>query len=232
MTDFLNHNALEHAIKTTVAEKLSSEAMMTKIESELDKTVSSAIHAALRPYSDTGKAITKAVEQALQVDGELGLPSYNETILRILRPLVQEHVDRIGQDKIKEEMEGLFARAPEEIKLSKLVEEFKETELHKEEWENGEITLIVEEWHPDHFHIYLDTIEGTEKRRCNYRIDVRSNGEVSGAELDYKGKLNKDTPVYFGKGHGFKKLLMNLYACGSKLIIDEDECDPSYGPDY
>ncbi|KZL25653.1 hypothetical protein [Pseudovibrio sp. Ad37] len=233
MTGILNHDALEEAIKKTIAEKLSSQTMMKIIEETLDKTVKDAIESALRSYSEAGKAITAAVESALKVDSDLGLPSYNETILRLLRPMVEKHVNKTGQDKLKEEMENLFASAPDEIRLSKLIEEFKEGELHKEEWESGEISLHVEESDYGYTHIHFDKEENQDKYRCDYQIDIDKDGKVYAAQAGrYQGKLDKETPILFGRGYGFQKLLLNLYANGSKLIIDEDHCELSYGPEY
>ncbi|MFS8180859.1 hypothetical protein ACMG4P_04775 [Pseudovibrio denitrificans] len=232
MTSILNHEAMETAIKATVAEKLSSQAMMQVIEEALDKTIKSAIEDALRSYSDTGKAIRQAIEDALKIDTNLGLPSYNETLLRMLRPMVEEHVNKVGHEKLKEEMEAIFQQAPEEIKLSELIEQFKENELRKEEWESGSITLIVDEASYGYKHIHIDPEPDRRKYGCEYKIDVDKDGKVYSAQIGHHdGALDKNTPILFGRGHGFKKLILNLYANGSKLIIDEDYCEPSYGPE-
>jgi hypothetical protein len=229
MSDILNHSALEAAIKTLVAEKLSSAAMMEQISAALDKAVASAINDALRPYSATGKVISQAIEQSLQVDADLGIPAYNETVKRIVRAKVDEHVNSSGRDMLQAELDEMFDTAPAELKLSELIKKFKETDLYKDDWENGEISLHVEQSSGGYRFIYWDEACDTPKHRCTYNLHIDKEGKVFSGKLGYGTDVKKATPLFFGAKHGFSKYLLNLWACGTRLIVDEDDCDLHYG---
>ncbi len=233
MTNQLDLNAIADLTKGVLAEKLSPDNLKQKIETVLDETVNKAVSNALKTFSPAGKTISEAIEKALQVDPDFGIPSYNETLKRMIVPILEQRLDAIGQGTIKEEIEQILERAPEEIKLSELVEKFKESALgYKEEWESGEITLIVEESDEldGYFNIYLDDEENTRQHSCSFVIRTKEQGRVWSGKAGYSGEFDKRMPVLFGREHGFSKLLFNLYACGTRIIIDEDDCDIYYGP--
>lgn len=241
-TDF--DQSLQKAIHKSVCEHLSSERLQQVIHDRLEKTVAEAVDSALRSYSDVGKTIQEAISQSLAIDGQqFTLPSLSNVVASIVSKRVETILNDAGRNRLISEIDEIFGTCPKQIKLSELVEKFKEMESDSESCgcDENQITLIVS--HDDVFgspycHIYIDRESGTDKFRCDVQIDVKGvtptdnnpdelpQGEVyaikvNGMEID---RENRHSP-FVGPLYSFDRLCFNLYANRSALVIDEDACD-------
>nr|WP_231753739.1 hypothetical protein [Burkholderia savannae] len=220
---------LEQAVSTAFSNIVAAGAIEKAIEEKLAKTITSIIDEELRSYSSFGERLKEHVKTALQVDfHNLGLPGYNNLILKVIRQQVDAQLNATIATQIEQQMKELLAPAPAEIKLSQLVEEFIKDEHTDRQYrscscdESDRITLIVREESglvSKFCHIHLDNEHGTESHNCPYQINVH-DGRVYSVQIDRK---DPSKTLFVGPMHGFKRRLFQLYAAGTKLIIDGDE---------
>ncbi len=217
---------LQNAVNTAFASIVQSGAIQLTIEKKLLATVESIIDNELRSYSDFGQALSKQVKSALQVDfSNLGLPGYNDLILKIIRSQVAQQLEGQLTSQVEAQMKELLAPAPSEIKLSELVADFikhNSERYDRHQIDSEGITLIVEEdrSHSTVFHhVYLDKEEGKDKYQCSYQIDV-IDGRVYRVQID---RVDPDKKLFAGPFYDFGRQVFQLYAAGTKLIVDGDE---------
>lgn len=214
-------------ISNAVAERMTPEFIEKAVLERVDKLVMNAVDNALHSYSDTGKLIEKAVEDSLRVNN-LNLASYGETITKILKAQIEKNVAELVSGRLSQDMEQLLKLAPKEIRLSEIVETM--TEPYKEDGGYGEVvTCIVEVNEYGSTWVYLDgDTADQEKYRCDVRFLLNEDGTISSATL--RGEDLKDKRS-IGRDYGISQLFRAYYACGTKIIIDEDNVVISVG-DY
>ena len=91
------------------------------------------------------------LQESLKISfDELTIPEYNELILNQIQGVFNSHINELGVKQIKENVEKLLSSdIPKEIKLSEIIEKFKE-EVIKDAYEpieerdrQGETTLSI-----------------------------------------------------------------------------------------
>jgi len=215
-------NAVAAAFQNIVA----SGAIEKAIEENITKTVSSAIKQQLESYSDFGKKLSDHVKSALQVNfDDLGLSGYNDLILKIVRAQVDAHVGSVLAKQVEEQMAKLLQPAPAEIKLSELIKDF--IERNKPDGcecdGSDQITLHIEESRYGSRWIGLDKAEGKSEYQCEIRFAVNErDGGIFGLRFDGK---EADKTFFVGPIYGFERSLFQMYAAGTKLIVDGDCVD-------
>jgi hypothetical protein len=218
---------LSTLISDAVAAKMTPEFIEKEVATRVDKLIVESVDRALRSYSDTGKLIEKAVEDALRVD-QLDLPSYGSTVLQILKTQIEATVAPLVAGRLSADMQELLSLAPKSIKLSEIADEM------RKEHEGGYGNVItVEVKHNEYGStwIYLDEETHHERRadtEASHRLLIGKDGIISGGWLD-KRPL-KDTG-HIGRSYGLSQRLRAYVACGTQIIIDEDAVCTSVG-DY
>lgn len=212
-------------ISKAVAEKLDSAFVEKEVETRIAKLVTEAVDQALRAYSDTGKKVREAVEEALRVD-RLDLPSYGATVCAILKSQIEANVATLVSGQLAEDMEELLKLAPKEIRLSELAEEM----IKDSHCDYGPaITVIVEPTEYSSTWLYLDETEHHEKTRdCRHRLLIGEDGKISGGWFSHR---KMDDGRYIGASYGLEQRLRAFVACGTRIILDEDNVVTSVG-DY
>ncbi len=216
-------------ISDAVAAKMTPEFIEKEVATRVDKLIVESVDRALRSYSDTGKLIEKAVEDALRVD-RLDLPSYGSTVLQILKAQIEATVAPLVAGRLSADMQELLSLAPKSIKLSEIADEM------RKEHEGGDsygdvITVEVKHNEYGSTWIYLDEETHHERRaemETSHRLLIGKDGIISGGWLD-KRPL-KDTS-HIGRSYGLSQRLRAYVACGTQIIIDEDAVCTSVG-DY
>lgn len=215
-------NAVAAAFQNIVA----SGAIEKAIEENIAKTVSSAIKQQLESYSDFGKKLSDHVKSALQVNfDDLGLSGYNDLILKIVRAQVDAHVGNVLAKQVEEQMAKLLQPAPAEIKLSELIKDFIERNKPDgcECGGSDQISLHIEESRYGSRWIGLDKEEGKSEYSCEIRFAVsESDGKIFGLRLDGK---EADKTLFVGPIYGFERSLFQMYAAGTKVVVDGDSAD-------
>ncbi|CAB3750934.1 hypothetical protein GQ57_16100 [Burkholderia sp. MSh2] len=222
---------LEQVVANAFSNIVTAGAIEKAIEEKLTKTITSIINDELQSYSDFGKQLSEHVKKAVQVDfSNLGLPGYNDLILKIIRQRVDANLNEQIEKHVTSQLDELLAPAPEEITLSELVADFIKFQADRQSYSCScdlpdRITLLVET-DGSFTHIALDKEDGSDRYKCPWRIDTM-DGRV------YSVKINEIDPkkaIFIGPMYGFERKLFQLYAAGTKLVIDADvdEIDTSY----
>lgn len=212
-------------ISNAVAERMQPDFIEKAILDRVDKLVDSAIDDALRSYSDTGKLISKAVQDALQVN-DLDLPSYGETVTRILRQQIEAQVSELVAGRLAADMQELLSLAPKKINLSEIVRSM--TQPHEEDGKYGEVvTCIVEPTGYGSTWIYLDENEaGKGKYQCTIQMLLDKAGVISSATLN---GADTSTRKHVGLHYGLSQKIRAYHACGTAITVDEDAVITSIG---
>jgi hypothetical protein len=220
---------LTDLISTAVAEKMTPEFIEKEVNARVEKLIVESIDRALRSYSDTGKLIEKAVEDALRVD-RLDLPSYGAIVTGMLKSQIEARVSEVVGGRLAQDMQELLSLAPKEVKLSEIADAMRER--HEGEAYGPVITVIVDESQHGSTWVYLDDEmhhSHRDKYKCRFRMLVSGDGELSGAYVGENKHLPKEQ--WIGRAHGLEQKLRAYVACGTKIIIDEDHVVTSVG-DY
>lgn len=218
--------SLGSLISGFVAEKLTPDFIEKEVNTRLEKLVVESVDRALRSFSDTGKLIEKAVEEALRVD-RIDLPSYGITVAAMVKAQIEARVSDLVAGRLAEDVDELLKLAPKEIKLSKIAEDM----IDGRDGYGPAITVIVEENEYGSTWVYLDEEEHRESRdkfRCPYRLLIGKDGKIAAGSLDDKDI--KSTKA-IGRAYGLAQKIRAYYACGTTIILDEDAVVTSVG-DY
>lgn len=217
MTDTLD---LTSIISTAVAAKMTPEFVNKEVNTRVEKLIIESIDRALRTYSDTGKLIEKAIEDALRVD-KIDLPSYGSTVAKMVKAAIEHRVAEVVQGRLKQDVEDLLQLAAQSVKISELAEAMLES--HKSDGSYGEVTtFIMEESEYGHRWLYLDdenVYEERDKFRCKYRLMVSKDNKIASA---YIGDRAAQAENWIGRSYGFEQRLRAYVACGTVIEFDTE----------
>lgn len=217
---------LQELVATSFSKIAASGVIEEMIEKKLVETIGSVVNDSLRSYSDFGKQVSEAVKVSMQVDLRgLGLPGYNDLILKIIRQQVNALTENSIAKQVEEQMTKLLAPAPAEIKISKLVKDFIEFSAPDGCECDGpdRISLHIEESSHGSRWISLDKIPGKRQYSCAYRFAVRiEDGRIFGLRIDDEEVKQK---LFVGDFYSFERDLFQMYAAGTKVIIDAEADD-------
>jgi hypothetical protein len=222
MTDMTN------LIGAAVAAKMTPDFIEKEVATRVDKLIVESIDKALRSYSDTGKLIEKAVEDALRVD-RLDLPAYGETVKAILQAQIEARVAPLVAGQLAADMDELLGLAPKAVKLSAIADSMRQA--HEGEGYGPVITVIVEETRYGSRWLFLDDEhhhEVRDKYKCKHRLMIADDGRITGGWIN-----DKDTKAsgWIGRSYGLEQKLRAYIACGTVIELDEDYVSTSVG-DY
>lgn len=223
---------LEQHVTDAVRKLVTDGKLAAMVESHVSKMLDSILADALRSYGDIGKQIQEAVKTAIAIDpAALGLHGYNQTVLAIVKQKLDAEIQRVGIEKLSKDMDELLGtNAPAAIKLSKLIEEFKEWAAH-EHGTSDRCTIIFEESCYVSRWLYLDKEHGKKTYECQFSMLIPDKDGAGGtcattgatpSICRIKGRDPKQTFV-LGTLYGFEKTLFQMYAAGTKIIVDETE---------
>jgi len=211
---------LTNLISNAVAARLDGDFIEKEIQTRVDKLIVESIDRALRTYSETGKLIEKAVEDALRVQS-VDLPSYGSTVCKMVTAAIEHHVSDVVSCRLKQDIEELLHLAPKTVKISEIAELMLEN--HKGDGAYGEVTtFIIGEMSYKSRWLYLDdenVIDEKDKYSCKYRLLVGDDGLISTA---YIGERSVKSSNWIGRSYGFEQRLRAYVACGTKLEFDTD----------
>lgn len=221
---------LEQHITDAVRKLVTEGKMAAMVETHVAKMLDSILADALRSYGDIGKQIQEAVKTAIAIDPTaLGLEGYNLTVLAIVKQKLEAEIHRVGVEKLSKDMDELLGtNAPAEIKLSKLIEEFKEWAGH-EHGADDQCTIIFEKSSYHSRWLYLDKDRGKKWTECRFSMLIPDGDDTVGKApsiFKFEGRDPKQT-ILLGKLYGFEKTLFQMYAAGTKIVVDETGFDNS-----
>jgi hypothetical protein len=226
---------LDRVVATAFSKIAESGAIEAAIEKQLTDTISSIIKEQMRSYSDFGKALEEQVKASLQVDfSTLKLPGYNDFILKIVRAQVDANVNNQVAAQVEAQMKDLLVSAPAEITLTKLVEDFIECKPDGCSCDGSDqTTLHLDEQRHGSRWVRLDKNAHKSEYECEISFLVTvETGKIGALRV---GKREVDKTLFIGSIYGFERDLFQMYAAGTKLIIDAEPDDISLyypGHDY
>lgn len=219
---------LGETISKAVAATLTPDYVEVQVLARVNKLIDGAVEDALRSYSENGKLITAAVQDALRVD-RLDLPSYGTVVARVLKAQIEAIVADTVAGQLAKDMAELLSLAPKEVKLSDIAKDLI-AEGDDEQRYGPAITVIVERSDRGFVHIYLDStvMPERDKYRCEHQLHLNAEGEIYSASVDHRD-VKKSKQI--GRSYGLEQKLRAYVACGTKIIVDEDDVVTSVG-DY
>jgi hypothetical protein len=197
------------------------------LEEKMTKFLSSVVDDALSSWGDFSKALKKKLAQDLELRiHEIDFATYNAALIGHLRNIIQDNYVGMFQQKLIETTDSIFQKPPEKMKLSELIEKFKED---CEDDESHDISFHFER-SGDFVRIYFDKDADKSEYSCDYRLYLYK-GELTNIQIrDYRGKISfKDPRPLSHSLHGFDAFLFRLYSWGSELILDENRVDTHVG---
>lgn len=213
---------LEKAVTDACRSFVEGGKLSAMVESHVGKMLDEILRDALRSYGDIGKQISEAVKKSLAIDtGQLGLSSYNATVLAIVKQRLDAAVHKVGTEKLAADMDALLGtNAPAEIKLSELICEFKKWAA--DETSDDRCTIIVDEQRYGSRWLNLDPSRGKEKYQCRFSILMPDDGNALVSRID---GADPSKSLMLGVLYGFAKRLFQIYAAGTRVIVDETDFD-------
>lgn len=223
---------LTNLISQAVAQTMTPEFVQKEVNTRVEKLITESINNALRNYSDTGKLIEKAVQEALKVD-RLDIPTYGLMVADMLKVQIEATVAPLIAGRLAADMDELLKMAPKEVKLSSIVTEM--VNLRKEDGAYGQniVACFVEHNEYGATSVYLDKdgdMAPRDKYQFDYQLHIDKDGKIYRAVLDqteYKSTGATKRHVY-GRAYGLEQKLRAMIACSTKFIVDEDEVDTGY----
>lgn len=243
MTGIIN---LEGAATAAITKLIKSGAIEKAIEEAVAKTVTESVKSALREYSDFGKQVTKAVEKALAIHGDIDLPAYNHAILKIIERQVEAGTRQSIEREVAGRMKELLTPAPESIKLSTLVEQY--VESLRDEAEGGctcygdEVAFVqVRDGSIDRF---KELIFAKDRTKPTTQYGKRAGQIELGLHLDRSGDSTSgvvyrcsfadgdvEKQMFVSNFRGFERSIFQMRAAKTRVELDCDPevCDLYYG---
>lgn len=215
------------AVAKGLGQLIDSGRIETMIATQIEKTIGEIIQREMKEYSDFGKIVQEAVKAALTFDPQrISLPSYNAMVCDLIRQHVENAMRKDAADHVKKLMDELLGTPPKQIKLSDLVEQFKEHV--KDCWRyDGEhaVTCIVEKTEYSSQWVYLGYKPDMDKYKCEFRMLVshpyRGEGPLTVSTV-WLGTSEVTSGVFLADRSGFERCLFQLWTCKVPIILDDD----------
>lgn len=202
---------LSHLVNEAVLNTMTPERVQEAVQKHVDTLIKDAVRDSMSSYSENGKLVRKAVEEALRVN-KLDLPNFGSMVMQMLTASLQAHCAEVIEAKLAEDMRELLELAPKTIKLSQI------TDRMLEDGDEHEITVEVERTEYGSTRVYLDPRVRTDKYRCDVRLLISQDGRITSGTLSERDLKGTKT---FGRSYGLEQMVRSYYACGTVIEIDE-----------
>lgn len=204
------------------------------LRSKVHDSVKRHIDSALASYGDLGKKIEAAVQKALAIHGDIDLPSYNEMIVLFVEQQVQDLAAQAIQKTAASRLKELLLPAPERIKLSELLEQYR-SQL-KAEQDDGcvcygdddelSFSCTITDREIGGFR-GISLREKASNRADDIYIGVTSEGKVYHLRF---ANTEVERRMFIGPVYGFERMLYQMKASGTLVEIDDySRVDTYYG---
>lgn len=234
---------LRELLVASIDNLVASGAIEKAMEEAIAKTVTGVLKDQLREYSEFGKLVTKAVEKSLALHGDLNLPAYNHSILKIVEAQVKHATEKSIEREVAGRMKSLLTPAPERIKLSTLVEQYVQHLKDQQEggctcWGGDEVAHVqLREDRSSSSFLTLHLAPTDDKPSTGSRqkdaisigLHVRQrseDGEPKVATIYHLSFQNVDVEkqMFVGDIRAFERTIFQMRAANTSIEID---CDPA-----
>jgi hypothetical protein len=204
-------------------DKLEKDGFIQKlIEENIENSIKKAVSEAFNGYE-----IRRNIEE--KIKKEIDSTGYNSFIVNKINNLLQTIKENDLNIKVEEMMNKFLKPEESEIKLSKLLEEYRESLMENEQYEYGDnFGLIIDKEFKYTTYIYVDEkidkgygYRDKSKYQYKYQIQVdASTGEIKNLKID---DVDTKNILRFGLLDNFEGKLVRAYFNKTKLNIDVDE---------
>lgn len=220
---------LEDTVATALRELVTSGALTDAVKKQVGKTMADVVQQCLSSFSPFGKQLKETVATALSIDPKaLGLNGYNQTVLAIIRERLDHAIETVGREKLAADLEKMLGTdALREMPLSVFIQEFKK-DARSHYSAHGRCTIILETPEYQMRWLYLDRNEAKTKYQCEFQLLIGDDGVVHCCTM--AGHDPKKS-VFLGSLNGFSRRLFQIYAAGTRLVVDAEDFDTTIGTD-
>jgi hypothetical protein len=217
----------ENAVAVATREAIASGLLKEIVGKTVRKSITGIVEEVLSSYSPFGKQLKESLAAELCIDpGKLGLAGYNQTVLAIIRQKLDHAINEVATKKLAADLEEMLGdAAPKEIRLSELVKQFKQWVAERAARAPGEhsCTIILEPSEYSSRFLYLDPKKGSAKYACEFSMLIgKEDGAVSCCRI---GGIDTKKDLFAGVLYGFPRTFFQMYAAGTKVLIDQEEFD-------
>lgn len=199
------------------------------VKEKVTKTLDDIIGDSLRSYSDFGKQLSEVVKNAMQISFEkVSVVGYQKIITDIVKRKLEEKMMSDISEPLGKEIDELFGDfEKKEYKLSELLQVYMQNNMPDDSDGYCEISFHVEESNYGSIHIGFDKKSDKTIYKCDVRFSLNKEGKIYTFEVGEYSKHRGD--ILRESLHGeFDRLLFNIYASGSVIIVDENNCQTEY----
>lgn len=213
-----------------VTDKVIAEKLPQLVEEKVTKMINDVLEDVFRSYGDTAKAIKSKIEEKLDVNlqhfdlidyNHLVSKTINDNLLKMvnIQPIMDLCQDAIGFVKQKT------------IKLSDIVEMFKDEAKEDNSEDQGEISIHIEQREDkDWTEVWLDIEEDQDKNNCGINFLISNSRKKifimkSGSHWSKQGEI---TPFKMEHLSRIEHKIFRLYSAQVEIEVDETDFDNSW----
>lgn len=214
-------------------DRIQSGAIEIAIGKRVDDLINSVAEDVFKSYGDVGKAMKKAMSEAMvpQLENIGDIPVYHDFVINRLKLAANNFYDQRLAEVVDTELKEIFSELPEEITLTWLVEKLVEDAQSDSGDFEDQITLIIEDktgdwsWSKpgDYVNVYLDKDADKSKNDCEFDLHLARDKDTQKYKL-LGIRINGNKPgdrLSVGRIYSYEKMLFNLYTL--KGLIDLDK---------
>jgi len=203
------------------------------IEDAIEKAVTDKLQSVLTGYGDFSKNLETQIQEAV-CSKDLGLPAYHHTICRVLRTQMDAYFEKDASEQFANYVQELLSKYPKEIKLTDLIERFKEYAADEDRSDNyyseDEFSGTCKIVHNSgalskRFDIYLDIERGKDKYECEFQLRCDEDGLVWAVQIGQFKPYKPGKQLFTGPLFHFEAFCFHAYTNKAKVILDTEEYD-------
>ncbi len=206
-------------VNVSLAKAISAGTLTNAIDAGVAKAIEKIADDVTGYNSPFRKQLSEAVQSVLGFAPEaLGLTGYNLAITQVIKAKLDAILDDQLSNKFTKDLEELLVPAPAEIKISKLVEDFKRWAIRERATDGDRCTVRIERGsYGNSIWVHLDPKRQTGIHGCRFVI-LTGNGEGIYSLTDNGQDMKK--AILSKSLYGFPRDLFQLLAAGTKFVFD------------
>lgn len=216
---------LETAVLNAATEMVKSGRLEAVCKKQIEESLTSIVKEVFSTYSPFGKNLKETIASQLKIDpSQLGLSEYNQTVLAIVQQKIDAVIDKTVRIKLAKDLDDLLGEAaPKEIKLSRLILDFKKWASKDGGGDGSGCTIILDPPEYSSYYLAIDSKPRVTKYNCRFRLMIAlSDGKVFGIHID---GIDPSKSIFLGNMYGFPRQLFQMYAAGTRIVVDERSFD-------
>jgi hypothetical protein len=206
---------------------LSEETLKPLITKKLEETLKSAVESAMGYNSTFRKNLEASIASAMPTDLE-NISRYNDMVYKLLKNEIEAKQGEYIKQGLLDRLSSTLKTMPQELTVTALIEMLMHhlEQHHLKEANDYRPTILVELTGSGptrgFFNLYIDPKEDVSKYSCLIKLKVSNKGEVYSVVI---GDTSLDKALFIGPTYGLERVMLNLYANSTRLILDAEDYD-------